>query len=668
MTTGADPSRTQTSVSRSRHGLRGRLRTRLALLAALVGVALGAFTLPAAAQAQDGKVLAWMSSGQNPFIDIGGSAAMVTITVQPNFQVGDGPRQATITASLEGLDGYVGVDTDGGQCTKNSPNQVTCSNITAQEGQRTIQFTLAPAVESDLPEGETKTGKLKLQYGGDAKGKEETDVKVAGHAQAGVSSITGKVTSNADPVPDAKVVLNDGDGTDHETSTNDGGEFSFPAGGETIAPGEMTLTISKDGYEDESVEFEVPAGGTNNRNLTLTEVEEDEPVEETTAVEETTEAATEEATPAAAEDEGGISGTLLVLIIVGALLVIGGIIGIVLLLRGGKDDKDDDDGEGFPTDAPPEHSPTAAQVGSPGVYQAGPSPAGDAPTMVHNGPLVSDNEVGAYGAPTAFGPAYGAGAGSDSTQVMPQAGAQQPPPPPAAPPAVGPDGTQLLPTVKNTGGPGAPGAPSGPGGADATQVMPQANLGSPPPASAPPSAFGDPAATRPHPSPTPSPTPPPSTGPRPSPSPSPGSAPRPSMFEPPSQPSAPPPGSRDPYAPQQQPSQPPMPPQPSPQRPPQPGTGSFGAPGSRDPYAPPPEPSAPPTGPYTPAPTQAVPQSGPGFGADRQPSPYAPDGPDHNQWPGRDDAADQGTGPDQSYRPDEERRGWGEWDDRPRSW
>ena len=644
MTTAADPSRAQTSVSRSGRGLRGRLRTALSLLAALVGVALGAFTLPTAAQAADFEH--WISGGTDPYLDVGGAEAYVTVEVKATFRPHEGPRDVTLTASLSGVDGHATVDVLEGACVRTGAGQVTCQGMQAEE-QRQVQFIIAPAPESDLPEGETRTGELRIDAGGQGNGAQKTSVTVVGHAQAGVASITGKVTSNAEPVAGADVVLNDGEGTDHKTTTNDAGEFSFPSGGETIAPGAMTLTVTKDGYEEEVVEFEVAAGGSNNRNLTLTEVQEEEPAESSEPPP-TTEAASEEPSAAGDENGGGISGTLLVLIIVGGLLVVGGIVGIVLLLRGGKDDDEDED-EGFPTDSPPEHSPTAAQIGSPGVYQAGPAPGGDAPTMVHNGPLVSDDEVGAYGAPSAFGPAYGADAGADSTQVMPQAGAGQSP---ASPPAVGPDGTQILPTLKNVGGPGAP------GGSDATQVMPQANLGSQPPAPAPPSAFGDLGATRPHPSPTPPPSAPPSPS---SPFASrfePSQQGDPNQFEPPPTPSAPPPGARDPYAPPE-PSQPPMPPS-------QPGAGSFAS-GSRDPYAPPPEPSAPPPGPYTPAPTQAMPQSG--FGGDRPPSPYAAEASDPNQWQGRrDEGGDQAPGPDRSQRPDEEHRGWGEWDDRPRSW
>ncbi|GAB3220782.1 hypothetical protein GCM10027447_05570 [Glycomyces halotolerans] len=648
----ADPSWTKTNVSGSQRRSQGRLRARLAGLAALFGVLLGAFALPSTAQAQD-AVSAWISAGHNSYIDIGGAPAVVTVTVQPNFQPGQGPKHATIKASLSGLDGYVMLDTDGGDCTRTGPDHVTCETITANEGQRNVQFALSPATESDIPEGETKQGELKLDYGGDAKGNEKTTITVAGHHQAGPKSVTqinGTVTSNAEPVADAKVVLTDGEGTTHETTTGGDGAYVFQGNDQDkyIAPGDMKLTVTKDGFEELVQEFQVIEGTSYQQNVTLAQVE-SEPEETTEAASEEPSSAAPSPSAAANEDDGGISGTLLTLIIIGALLVLGGIVGIVFLLRGGKDDDDDDPKESF-ADGPPEHQPTAAQVGSPGVYQAGPAPGAEAPTMIHNGPLVQDQEVGAYGAPAGgFGPAYG---NDDSTQVMPQAGGPAAPPPPA----VGPNDTQILSTVKGldnpSSAPGVPSAPHGPGG-DATQVMPQAGGPAAPPPRPPQSPYAEPnygapaapspAHTQPHPS--PSPTPPPV-----------GS----SMFEPHNPDLAPgsqPPVSRDPYAPPVHQSQP------NPAADPYPGQAP-----SRDPYAPPAQPSAPPAGPYTPQPTQAMPQGGyvsePMYGSQPQsgppPSPYAADQP---QQP-------EGESPQGSHyrRDDEERKGWGEWDDRPRSW
>lgn len=643
MTVAAEPNRTKANVSRSRGRARGRLRAGLAGLAAVFGVLLGALTFPAAAQAADFNH--WVLTGGDSYLDIGGAAATVTVEVQSVFR-GPGPETVVITGNLEGLDGLASVDVQEGHCTRTGPAQATCADMQPNE-KRQIQFTIAPAAEADLPQGEQKKGKLKFDAGGRGDGVKETNVTIIGNGgPQSATDITGTITSNAEPIADAKVVLTDAEGADHETTTNANGEFAFHGGqGTVIAPGQMTLTVTKDGFEDLQESIEVSANSSFQQNLTMVPVQA-EP-EETSAA--PTEAEPSEAEPEPSEEpnEGGISSTLVFLIVVGGLLVVGGIVGIVFLLRGGKDDKsEDDDGESF-ADGPPEHQPTAAQVGSPGVYQAGPAPGQDAPTMIHNGPLVQDQEAGSPGAPTpGFGPAYGPG--SDATQVMPQAGG-----PGALPPAVGPNDTQILSTVKGLDRPG--GVPSPPM-SDATQVMPQANMSSRPPQSSfsepgatqpyQPGPFSDPGATQPYPSPTPPPSPPA------------GRPPNTSMFEPPQQPGpgSQPSVSRDPYAP---------PPSPTPyQSQPPPAADPYQGHG-RDPYAPPPSQpaSGPPADPYAPPPTQAMPQGGhggPTYGS--QPHGPAPTSP-YAAGPAEDAGA-----PSPRPREDEEPRGWGEWDDRPRSW
>nr|BFF22756.1 hypothetical protein GCM10025732_07210 [Glycomyces mayteni] len=679
----------------------------------MAGVLLvGLLALPQAAVAQPNTVNGWISYGPEPAqISIGGQATVISVTVQNLDPVS--PKDITIRADVEGLNDYISaIDNDGGagMCSREDGDKVKCAQV-EPNGQRTVSFTVTTEMDSDLPNGQQANGTFKADYGGQATA--DAGVAVVGSGST-VSEITGKVTSNGDPVEGAKVVLSDGDGQEREEETGGDGSFKFTGdGGNSIAPGDMTLTISKEGFEEKTEDLTVETGSFN-LNVTLAQAE----VEETTSeAAPTTEAEPPPTETQQEEEGGGISGTLLVLIIIGALLVVGGIVGIVFLLRGGKD-KDDDDGESFAPDGPPDHQPTAAQVGSPGVYQAGPAPGSDAPTMIHPGGLVDS------AAPTQFGPAYGGG--SDSTQVMPQGGFGAPPPP-AGP--VGPDGTTILPVVKT---PGAFDA------SDATQIMPQANLSNPP--SAPHGSFGADAATRPHPSPTgafgadpgatrphPSPTgafsDPGATRPHPGASPTgafsdpgatrPYSAPTPppsggGMFEPqnpglvppseprhggPSAPSAPQygPGSQNfgggpaqPSQPQghgqppagygQPPGQPPAYGQPSqppagygqPSQPPgfgggqggpsQPQYGAHGAPSApqeptgygqsmrRDPYAPS-EPSAPPAG------TRPMPQ----YGNQSQPS-----APSYGAEPDRD--------PDDPDSRRTERRSWGEWDDRPRSW
>ncbi|RRR99616.1 carboxypeptidase regulatory-like domain-containing protein [Glycomyces terrestris] len=653
MTGAAEPSGTQSNVPPSRRRRGVGLGSRLAGLAATAGVLLlGVLAFPQAAAAQQGEFSAQINS-QNPMIDIGGSPASVSVTLTAWHQDPMG-KDADVSAELNGLDDYAYLTVqDGGGCTITGDASVKCEDVPGGQ-QRTITFLVNPYPDSDLPEGEQEMGEFKVKYNG---GDTSTNVTVIGHAQNAVTQITGTVTSNGEPVEGAKVVLSDGEGEEHETETGGDGAFTITGDGNPIAPGDMTMTITKEGFEEKTEELTVESGEFN-LNVSLAQAE----------VEETTSAAASSAPPASEEpsetdepEEAGISGTLLTLIIIGALLVVGGIVGIVFLLRGGKD-KEEDDGESFAPDGPPEHTPTAAQVGTPGVYQAGPAPGSDAPTMIHPGGLVDP------AAATQFGPAYG---GNDSTQVMPQSGFGAPPP--AGP--VGPDGTTILPVVKTPGGPGS---------SDATQIMPQANLSNQPPAAphgsfgadatrphpSPTGAFGaDPAATRPHPGPTPTgsfsdagrPSPSPygdlgATRPHPAPTPPPPGG----MFEPQNPGLVPPPSEPrygGPSAPQGQQSQPQYGPgSPGFGGPSQPGQG-YGAHGSpsapqepagyqsqpmrRDPYAPPTE---------QPGGTRPMPQYG-------DPSqPQAPYG------------AQPDADPDDPDSRRTERRGWGEWDDRPRSW
>ncbi|MEU5154805.1 carboxypeptidase regulatory-like domain-containing protein [Glycomyces sp. NPDC021274] len=473
MTVAVVPSGTQTSVPRSRRGGRGGLRSRLAGLAAAGGVLLGILAFPQAAMAQQ-EVDGWFNGGFNPNpVSIGGQATVITVTVQ-NFNPVQ-PKDISIKAKVDGLNDVIAaVDNDGGAglCTREDADKVKCAQV-EPNGQRTISFTVTTVVESDLPSGEQLSGNFTVEIEGQSK---STGINVVGTSTVStVSKISGEVTSNAEPVADAELELTDGEGETHEATTDSDGMYEFTGdSSDPIAPGDMTLKITAEGYEDKEETLTVREGSeTFTKNITLAQVEQEPTAEPTSAAE----APTSESAAAPEPEDDGMSSTLIFLIVIGALLVIGGIVGIFFLLRGGKD-KDDDDGESFAPETPPDHTPTAAQVGTPGVYQAAPGPEADAPTMIHPGGLVG----GAPAAPTQFGPAYG---GSDSTQVMPQGGFGAAPGMPGG--QIGPDGTTILPVVKQPGGPGA---------SDATQIMPQANLGSPP--AAPPSPYGDAGATRPY--------------------------------------------------------------------------------------------------------------------------------------------------------------------------
>lgn len=690
MTVAAEPSGTQTNVLRSRRGRGGGLRARLAGLAVAGGVLLGVLAFPQAAVAQD--VAGWFNGSFNPNpVSVGGQATVISFTVMNNNPVE--PKDISIKAKVEGLNDYVSaIDNDGGAglCTRDDADKVTCPQV-EPGGQRTISFTVATVSESDLPEGEQASGTFKVDFNSQS---QSSGLNVVGTATTStISEISGAVTSNAEPIKDAKVVLTDGEGNERDTTTGDDGTYSFTGDNSNpISPGNMTIVVTAEGYEDKTEEFEAGEGsGSITRNITITKVQEEEP---SSAAPTSAPPTSAEAVETEEEDSGGMSGTLIFLIVIGALLVVGGIVGIVFLLRGGKD-KDDDDDESFAPDVPPDHQPTAAQVGTPGVYQAAPGPGAEAPTMIHPGGLVDG--AGNPAAPTQFGPAYGGA--SDSTQVMPQGGFGAGP----AGPSLGPDGTTILPVVKQPGGPGA---------SDATQIMPQANLGakpqSAPPSpygdlgatrphaapSAPPSPYSDPSATRPHPGPSPAASVSPygdlgSTRPHPSPTPPPAAGPTGSMFDPQNPGIAPSAPREQSYGAPSAPREQSYGPQGSPSAPQYgPGSQSYGAQGgqpgfgahgshSASPSAPR---SAPPSSdpyqsqsmrrdPYAPQEQPAPPAGGSGageYGATRAMPQYG----DQSQPPpapygGEPNREGEGEDPD-SKRTD--RRNWGEWDDRPRSW
>ena len=48
---------------------------------------------------------AWIAGGNDPYLDVGGAPAFITVEVQSTFRPGDGPKDAEVKAKLSGLDG-----------------------------------------------------------------------------------------------------------------------------------------------------------------------------------------------------------------------------------------------------------------------------------------------------------------------------------------------------------------------------------------------------------------------------------------------------------------------------------------------------------------------------------------------------------------------------------
>ncbi|MFC4335127.1 carboxypeptidase regulatory-like domain-containing protein [Salininema proteolyticum] len=442
-------------------------RTRLLLTAVLAGLVVGAGLAAPSALAQEPAVR--IQSGHDPQLETGEGATPAQIGL---IVTGKAGTPTEVRATVGGVDAHVTASFgQGNSCPgsqQSNGSQVTCSFTMPQKqgsrnpekGEQALAITLTPATQSELTTEDVMQGQLVISATMDGKPAEKsTSLTVRGTEEPQPESIPmvkGTVVDNGEPVDGAEVKLEDSEGNSYTATTDSSGVFEFVGNEEKhIAPGEISLTVSKEGYDTQTVTRNVFEE--TEEEIRLPKVEEEKPKEEEPKDEE----------PAAAEEpeEGGMSPTLWAMIIIGALLVIGGIVAIVLLLRGGKGDDDDNEDDRPLPDLPPDHQGQAAQTGRPGVYQAsGPGQQqGEAPTMIHNGPLVNDDDFAGYGSQqeSSFGPGYD----NSATQVMPQYGSEQPPPPPppgGLPPQAPKDETTILPTVDKDKGPQAPGYGPGP--------------------------------------------------------------------------------------------------------------------------------------------------------------------------------------------------------------
>jgi len=256
-----------------------------------------------------------------------------------------------------------------------------------------------------------------------------------------VAEVSGKVVNEANgaAVAGASVRLRDSQGRTYTKSTSSNGTFRF-TGSESspITPGSLELRVTKDGVTET-----LTVSGANGQRVTgrtivlaLAAAEptpsptptEEEPTEEPEEdeEEEPTEEPTEESTAGSrnsASNESGGSGGSLLLILAGGLLVALGVGAIVLLWLRRKDDGGEDEpedsrarasagGRGY-GDEPTRVATRAGAGGGPDATMvAGPSLA-DAPTMMHNAPLVNDEFPDPYGAPPpspqSGPPGYGGG-------------------------------------------------------------------------------------------------------------------------------------------------------------------------------------------------------------------------------------------------------------------
>ncbi|QSB05303.1 carboxypeptidase regulatory-like domain-containing protein [Natronoglycomyces albus] len=474
----------------------------LAMISMVLGAAIGAVVVPQAALANP-EVTVQIVHGHDPSLEVGGAPAEIGVMVQ--VRNSPRPTKVDIQGVLSGVSEWVDIRVDG-DCEDRGNGKARCNdmddlaNNTAQ-----LRFILAPVPDSDLTDADTRSGHFDVGATGGSSS-DRTSVSIRGNRpdrDPTVQEISGVVSDDqGEAVSGARVEIRDPAGTTYDTTTGGDGAYRFEGNDDRyIAPGQIDLRVTADGFEDFERTIQVGAGAVFVEAVSLSLPEDDSDDDEPPAEE-----PTEEETTEAAVVDDGVSGMMWLIIILGILLVLGGIAAIVIMIvKSRKDDDEGEDGDFLDEDVPPDHTPKAAQTGQPGVYDSGPAPGADQPTMIHDGPLLQDDDLARYGSQPAgggFGPAYGPddatqlipsadgglpsgavspGPGADATQIVPMGGLGRGGPPEN-------DSTQIIPTSGGAPG-GIPPAPPAPYGSD------PAGYGSSPssqPRSGPPSPYGEP--------------------------------------------------------------------------------------------------------------------------------------------------------------------------------
>ncbi|MEV0131717.1 carboxypeptidase-like regulatory domain-containing protein [Dactylosporangium sp. NPDC050688] len=309
------------------------------------------------------------------------------------------------------------------------------------DGSKSFTASFTPPGQSSIPAGQSRdvTGQLKINGGGGGSGSFKVTLK--GPAQTApatqtVQEVSGTVndSTTGKVLKGASVNMEDGAGKSRSATTDDAGRFRF-LGTETnpIAPGNISISVTMNGYDAASKDVTVQAGrSATGQRLALVPIGSTaSPVvpsmeESTPAGDDTQSVAPGAANTANTSSDSGGGMSSYILIALGALLVIFGIVAIVLLLRRRGDDDDDEELDEEP-------APRRGGGGQrPGYRQAQADPTmvgamGGAPTMINRGTAndataivrpgrVNDYDVppDPYGAPLPrAGSGYGAaGAGA----------------------------------------------------------------------------------------------------------------------------------------------------------------------------------------------------------------------------------------------------------------
>ncbi|MGH8791221.1 MAG: carboxypeptidase-like regulatory domain-containing protein [Stackebrandtia sp.] len=343
-------------------------------------------------------------------------ATVVDVKVDPadaSLTAGEGTTSLTVTltnsnprdpvenvsASVEtpGLEGTATATPAQGDCETVQANTVGCGKL---ERGAAKTFTVEVAAV-DTAQEEPVSGQISISVlppnsaSGTSVSTANVTVQPGEQFGKGVEGVVNDEEGN--PVEGVEVTVKDKENHTFDGATDAEGKYSVEG---ELAEGEATISFEKDGYkaiDDQTVDVKADD---------MAKAEDVELVAEEEAKDTTSD-------PGDGGEDKGLGLSTWLLIILGGLLVVGGIVAIVLLLRKGKNDDEDDDD--VYRDAPLNHRPLATQTGQLGVYDAGPMrPGMNAETMIHNGPLVNDDDLARYGsAPhepstsSGFGPAYG---------------------------------------------------------------------------------------------------------------------------------------------------------------------------------------------------------------------------------------------------------------------
>ncbi|MFC4041570.1 carboxypeptidase regulatory-like domain-containing protein [Dactylosporangium siamense] len=383
-------------------------------------------------------------------------AAVTSSVSTGSFEINPGETK-NVTITLTNSDGQpdtvkVGVSVNNGNlsvkgvaatgvtgCDSGGATAECAAVVVPGNGTKDVSFQVSAKSPGNIPAGSSQQAEVSVTSPS-AQGNSKVTITAKGPAaqtapaSQTVTEVSGTVTDSTTGkgVKGATVVLEDGAGKSRQATTNDAGSYRF-LGTETspIAPGNMQLSVTTNGYDAASKDIGGQAGKANTKvNIPVVPIGSTATPVAPPADEASTPAGadSQSAAPGAnnttnASNDSGSGLSSYILIALGALLVIFGIVAIVLLLRRRGDDDDEEleeepaprrggGGGQRPGYRQPQADPTmvGAMGGSPTMINRG--AANDATAIVRPG-RANDYDVppDPYGAPL---PRAGSGYGAAS--------------------------------------------------------------------------------------------------------------------------------------------------------------------------------------------------------------------------------------------------------------